>query len=60
MMISDHYFLPLPQLESLLLQLSVVMDGDLMGEHSPAHCNLPFLGTPFVNEKERDNDSKVH
>ena len=59
MMISDHYFLPLPQLESLLLQLSVVMDGDLMGEHSPAHCNLPFLSTPFENE-ERDNDSKVH
>ena len=57
---SDHYFLHLRQLGSRLLQLSVIVDGDLMGEHSPAHCNLPLLGTPFVNEKVKDNDSKVH
>ena len=59
-MSSDHYFLPLCQLGSRLLQLRVVVDGDLMGEHSPVQCNLPFLGTPFINEKEKDNDSKVH
>ena len=60
MMNSDHYFLHLRQLGSRLLQLSVIVDGDLMEKHSPAHCNFPFLGTPFVNEKVRDNDSKVH
>ena len=48
---SDHYFLPPRQLGLRLLQLSVVVDGDLMGEHSPAQRILPFLGTPFVNKK---------
>ena len=60
MMNSDHYFLPLCQLGSRLLQLSVVVDGDFMGEQSLAQCNLPFLGTPLVNEKKRDNEIKVH
>ena len=56
---SDHYFLPLHQLGSRLLQPSVVVDGGLMGENSPAQYNLSCVGTPFANEKERDNDSKV-
>ena len=56
---SYHYFLLLHQLGS---QPSVVVDGDLMGEHSPAQCNLSFVGTPFVKKKERGmyNDSEVH